>query len=59
VVRLRPQLRDRALAVVDVAEGDRACVGHTAWQAVVTSPSRIARSSFLAWMRAWLMRCTQ
>ena len=36
-----------------------ASVGHTAWQAVTISPSRISRSSRFAWMRAALMRCTQ
>ena len=36
-----------------------ASVGHTDWQAVITSPSRISRSSRFDWMRAALMRCTQ
>jgi hypothetical protein len=36
-----------------------ALVGHAAWHAVRISPSRICRSSSLAAMRAWLMRCTQ
>ena len=36
-----------------------ACVGHVCAQAGTTSPSRIGRSSFLASMRAALIRCTQ
>ena len=58
VARVRVQLATRLFGSL-MSPNTIAWVGQAAWQAVTISPSRICRSSSLAVMRAWLMRCTQ